>query len=184
MKDNQSIKYTIAADFKSIRFERRGGVQRTFDLTRVHADNLARAVAVGFAQVRIIDAAAVGRADKEGRLIPEAERLQMKWDRMCRLIEHYESGSPEWNLRQTQAPKATKLDDIRLALKRLGVPEEKIDGLDDAKLKELARGKRVAETLLEIERERLTVREDADGLLDELMSGREAEDDDSEEALV
>lgn len=185
MKDNQSIKYTISPDNLSITFERRGGLQRTFDLRSVHPDNLARAVAVGFAQVRIVDAAAVGRADKDGNIIPEAERLEMKWERMLRLIEHYESGSPEWNLKVRAAQRTTKLDDIRQALSRLGVAADKIAVLADDKLRELAKGKRVAEQILEIERERLSDRTDADGLLDELIGGEEDEQgNEPEEALI
>lgn len=179
MKDGQTISYKIADDAKSIRFECKSGLSRVFNLNAVHQKNLERACAVGFAQVRIVDAAAVGRADKEGNIIPEFERVQMKWDRMMRLIEHYESGTEEWNLKgtgRTARPKGPNFADIREALRRLGIVEEKISGLGEDKLKELAGSKRVAEKMLEIEKERLTDRADADGMLDELMEGEEEED--------
>lgn len=171
LKDGQQIRYEISADSRTVTFYRRGGM-RVFSIDKVHEDNQRRACAVGFAQVRITDAAAIGRADKDGRIIPEAERTEMKWARMMRLVEHYESGTAEWNLRST--PRAARLkgpsmEDIREALRQIGISEARIGGLDDERLKVLATGKTVAEKLLEIERERIVDSAGAEELLEELM---------------
>lgn len=169
MKDGQVIGYKIADDLNSISFECRGGLSRTFDLRLVHEQNLKRAAAVGFAQVRIVDAAAVPRADADGNLIPEAERTQRKWQNMMRLVEHYESGTDQWNLRQAAAPRQTNLADIRVALAKFGVEDAKIAGMDDEKLKHLAKSKAIALILLEMAQERVSGLADADELLEELM---------------
>lgn len=67
-----------------------------FDMGKAHPDMIARAALVGFAQVRIVDAAAVERQDDDGNVRPEAEMLRLKRERMAALIAHIESGTAEW----------------------------------------------------------------------------------------
>ena len=43
-------------------------------MDKVHAANIKRAAYVGFGQVRIVDAAAIGTTDAKGRVVPEIER--------------------------------------------------------------------------------------------------------------
>lgn len=68
----------------------------TFDLSRVHPDNLGRAIVHGFNQ-RIPDAAAIGVTDDEGNVIPKSERNALKHARMLALAAHYESGTADWS---------------------------------------------------------------------------------------
>lgn len=100
LKDNQQIAPEIAADGSRVTFHVRGMEPLTLDMAKLHPDILARAAAVGMAQVRIIDAAAVGRTDADGMIIPQADLLAEKRRRMAALIEHYESGTAEWSRRR------------------------------------------------------------------------------------
>lgn len=70
----------------------------TLHLSAIHPAVMARAALHGLCQ-RIPDGAAIERTDKEGRIIPDAERDAEKFRRMAALVAHYESGAPEWGLR-------------------------------------------------------------------------------------
>lgn len=97
MKENQHVKPIIADGFMSVAFEVKGHPTLTLDMSKLHPDVIRRAAAVGFAQVRIVDAAAVGMTDEEGNILSEAERIATKHERMAALIAHYESGTSEWS---------------------------------------------------------------------------------------
>ena len=99
MKDNQHVQPVIAEDYSSVTFKTRGHADIVLDMTKVHPDLIRRAAAVGFAQVRIVDAAAVGMTDDEGNIIPEDERIEMKYERMAALVAHYMTGTSEWSRR-------------------------------------------------------------------------------------
>lgn len=101
MKENQHVKPIIDLEANKVSFEVLGHSTLTLDLSKVHPDNVKRAALVGFAQVRVVDAAAVGMEDDEGNIIPAAERIAMKHARMKALIEHLESGTAEWSRRGT-----------------------------------------------------------------------------------
>lgn len=66
------------------------------DLNKVHEANMRRAAIHGWNQ-RIPDAAAIGTTDKDGVVIPKAERTRIKFERMNELCRHYESGTEEWS---------------------------------------------------------------------------------------
>lgn len=97
MKSNQMVEPTIADDFSSVRFDVKGMSTLTLDMGKLHADIVRRAACVGMAQVRIVDAAAVSRTDKSGKLRTEAEMIALKHERMSALIEHYETGTADWS---------------------------------------------------------------------------------------
>ena len=97
MKENQHVMPIIADDFSTVTFKVRGHDDLVLHMDKIHPDNLRRAACAGFAQVRIVDAAAVPAADKDGNIIPGDERVAMKHERMARLVNHYESGTPEWS---------------------------------------------------------------------------------------
>lgn len=82
--------------------DREGRIVReiAFDLQRVHPANLGRAVVHGWNQ-RIPDAAAIGLADKDGQIIPRAERERIKGERMEDLCRFYEEGGEEWSRKPT-----------------------------------------------------------------------------------
>lgn len=65
------------------------------DLTKVSPANMARAAVHGWNQ-RIPAAAAIGVTDKDGTIIPKAERTRIKYERMNDLCRFYESGTEEW----------------------------------------------------------------------------------------
>lgn len=99
MKENQSVKPIINMEAGIVTFEVKGHPAIVLHLDKVHPDNIRRAGFVGMAQTRIVDAAAIGRTDDKGNIIPEADRIATKHARMLKLVEHYESGSPEWNVK-------------------------------------------------------------------------------------
>lgn len=102
MKANQVVSYEINTEDGTITFTVKGHSPLVMDMTKLHSDNINRAAFVGMAQVRIVDAAAVNRADKDGNLLDEAERTRIKYERMKKLVDHYESGSADWNVRVSQ----------------------------------------------------------------------------------
>jgi len=71
-----------------------GSKTLTFRADSVHPNNQAYAMLHGFKQ-RLIDAAALSRDPKSGRSATPAE----KFDAIEQLVEHYHSGSEEWNVR-------------------------------------------------------------------------------------
>jgi hypothetical protein len=182
MKENQAVKPVIDLDGQCIIFEVRNKTPLRLDMTKVHEDNVMRAAYVGMAQVRIVDAAAIGVADKAGRIIPVAERDAMKYARMQKLIEHYESGSPEWTTRgQGAGTDSTGL--IKRAIMRVHSIEhvetldalvkkfadEKHGGDTAAALRYFAKGEKVAKAMLAIKGEELAPVLDADSELDALL---------------
>ena len=79
-----------------------GGTPSVLHMDLVSEGNRKRAAFAGFAQVRLVDAAAIGRTDDEGNLIPEKERVAMKRAAINRLIEHYENpATTGWDLPKT-----------------------------------------------------------------------------------
>lgn len=97
MKENQQVKPVIDVEAGTVTFEVKGKKALVLEMARLHPDVVKRAALVGMAQVRIVDAAAVGAADDEGNIIPEADRIELKHSRMAALIEHYHSGTAEWS---------------------------------------------------------------------------------------
>ena len=97
MKSNQIVEPTIAEDFLSVQFAVKGMDTLTLDMGKLHADILKRAACVGMAQVRIIDAAAVSRADKAGVVRTAATMIALKHERIAALIAYYETGTSEWS---------------------------------------------------------------------------------------
>lgn len=158
------------------------------DLNKVAEANMRRAAVHGWNQ-RIPDAAAIGVADKEGNVIPRAERNRIKYERMNELCRHYESGSEEWSRRGPSigggAPEGLTL----LAIMRVkgcalevaeGFVKEHADmhhkGDTKAALAFLRTGRRVKEAMQAIKDERALAKAgpraelDADAILGEMGS--------------
>lgn len=182
MKANQTVGYKIDTTKKVITFTVAGQGEFTLDMAKVSAENREYAAFVGMAQVRIVDGAAIGKADKDGRIIPEDVRCKMKADRMRALVEHYESGTTEWEMkRAARAPRVDSLEDIREAIgratKRDAAGVERLvqasvrerGGDVEANLRYLAGAKAVQVALAEIRAERAPQRVDADEALASLM---------------
>lgn len=97
MKENQHVKPIIDVVAGTVTFQTKGMADIVLHADKLHADILKRAALVGMAQVRIVDAAAISSTDKDGRIVPEAERIATKHARMSELVAHYESGTSEWS---------------------------------------------------------------------------------------
>ena len=179
MKENQHVMPIIAEDFSTVTFKVRGHDDLVLHMDKIHPDNLRRAACAGFAQVRIVDAAAVPAADKDGNIIPADERVAMKHDRMAALITHYESGTPEWS-RQSEGGGARSIT-VEAIARVKGVSYEEADcyvtdyatrnyGGDRKEcLTFLREGKRVMEAMAAIRAERAPApKVDADTALDEM----------------
>jgi len=101
MKDNQHVQPVIDLTAGTVTFKVKGHPDIVLDMAQLHPDITRQAAMVGMAQVRIVDAAAVGRTDKDGLIIPEAERIAQKYANMAGLVEHYMTGTSEWSRRAT-----------------------------------------------------------------------------------
>ena len=109
MKDNQHVKPVIDAAAGTVTFHVKGHDSLVLDMAKLHPAIVKRAALAGMAQVRIVDAAAVSAARKDGSIIPEAERIAMKWSNMAELIEHYHTGTDEWSQRASGSGGARSL---------------------------------------------------------------------------
>lgn len=105
LKENQHVMPQIDLEKGIVTFHVKGHLPIPLHMDRLHPDIIRRAAMVGMAQVRIVDAAAVGMTDKDGNIIPEADRIQMKYENMNELVRHYESGTAEWSRVSEAGPK-------------------------------------------------------------------------------
>lgn len=180
MKDNQHVKPVINLETREVSFEVKGLPTLTLHMEKLHPSIVAQAAMVGMAQVRIVDAAAIGRTDKDGRIIPEAERIQAKWDAMQELIAHYETGTDEWSRRASGDGAARTSLAIEALAEIKGVTVEKAReqleayaqknhmGDTKAALAYLAQGERMQKKILEIRTRRVQPKVDADAALGEI----------------
>ena len=177
MKDNQQINPVVADDGMSIEFELRGLPSLKFDLRKVSEINRNRAAAVGFADVRIVNAAAISRNAPDGSIRSATEMLKLKRERMEALIQHYESGTVEWRVKRAAGGESRDTSGITLqAMKRVW-PDKDCEALAwrleqkrgitrREAYAEFAKTKQVAEAIAAIKAERATI--DSDDLLAEM----------------
>lgn len=180
MKENQHVMPVIADDFSSVTFRVKGHSDIVLDMGKLHPDVVRRAAAVGFAQVRIVDAAAVGMTDDEGNILPEADRIAMKHANMLALVEHYQTGTAEWSrvgggggggrsitIEAISRVKGISYDDAKAMIARHADTMHKGD--TKKALAHLRGAKAVSEAILAIRAERApAAKVDADAALDEL----------------
>jgi len=88
------MKVTINESIRTVTFRADTGEELVFHADRASAETNAYATLHGWKQ-RIADKMAVGVDADTGRRIPDAEKLAI----VQPLVAHYESGSPEWELR-------------------------------------------------------------------------------------
>lgn len=104
----------------------------TFDATRA-SDKCANHAEMHGWNVRIGDGAALSRKQKDGSVIVITE--QMRRDEILRLVEHYESGTADWELGRS----AAKNPQIAAAAKKAGMTyEEAAQKLGQAEVDKLA----------------------------------------------
>lgn len=179
MKQNQQVQPIINMEEGTVTFRVLGKADLVLHADKLHPDILKRAALVGMAQVRIVDAAAVGVADKDGNIIPAAERVEMKYANMAALIEHYESGTSEWSrVGQGGGGKSITIEAIAAVQgKDYDTVEAEVATFADAKyggdtkkaLAFLRTGSRVAAKIEEMRKARLPApKVDADNALAEL----------------
>jgi len=178
MKENQQIKPIIAPDGLSIEFEFRGLPSLFFNLRKVSEVNMRRAAAVGFSDVRIVNAAAISRNAPDGSVRSPAEMLKLKREKMEALILNYETGTPEWRLpRATGGGGKRDLSGITLQAMQRVWPDKDCEALAwrleqkrgisrREAYAEFAKTKQVAEAIAAIKAERATI--DSDDLLAEM----------------
>ena len=177
MKDNQQIKPVVSDDMTRVTFEIRGAAPIVLDMTKLHPDIIKRAACVGMAQVRIIDAAAVSRADADGNVRTASEMLTLKRERMEALVAHYMTGTAEWTQKRAAGGEGRDNSSITLqAMKRVW-PDKDCEALAwrleqrrgitrREAYAEFAKTKQVAEAIAAIKAERATI--DSDDLLAEM----------------
>jgi hypothetical protein len=179
---NQSILTTYDVEAGTVTWRFIGGLPDiALNIGKVSEACRARAALVGFGQTRIADAAAVSRTDKDGNIVPEVERLRRKHENMMRLVEHYESGTEDWELpRVGGGARGPSEADVLKAIRRAtGVEgetmlarwmaKERCDRADA--LKALCGAASIKKALLEIAAERVRPATDADAVLAALVAG-------------
>src|SRR5262245_56068561 len=100
MKENQHVQPIVDVEAGTVTFRTKGHPDQVLEWAKLSPTVQKRAGLVGMAQVRIVDAAAVPMTDDDGNILSESTRIQMKFDRMGRLIEHYHTGTEQWTLQQ------------------------------------------------------------------------------------
>lgn len=182
MKSNQQIKPVVSDDLSKVTFEILGAPDLVLDMTKLHPDVIKRAACVGMAQVRIIDAAAVSRADADGNVRTAAEMLTLKRERMEALVAHYMTGTAEWTQKRASGSGAKDTSGLTLQAMRRVWPDKDCEGLAfklEQKRRitrkeayaEFAKTKEVAAAIAAIKAERATV--SADDLLGEMDESEE-----------
>ena len=183
LKEGQYVRPVIADDGSAVTFYfgAGGGEPVVLNMRSLHTNIMRRAAAVGMAQVRIVDAAAIGRADADGRIRSREEMVRLKRNAIVELVAHYNSGAAEWTKPRAAGGGVGREAGLTIAgIARAfgcdaGRAEEIIAGtmskrgLDRKAALALWRGtEKVATALAAIRAERATVAGDADALLAEL----------------
>lgn len=182
MKENQHVKPVVDVEAGTVTFQVKGHNDIILDIAKLHPDIVKRAALAGMAQVRIVDAAAVGMADDEGNIIPEAERIALKYTRMEELVNHYHTGTSEWSRKGTGGGGFGSIT-VEAIARVLGreyaeaeaevekYAEKKFGGDTKKALAHIRRGGQVAKAMQDIRAERAPAPKlDADAALDELKA--------------
>lgn len=178
MNENQMVKPVISDDGETVTFHiADGGEPLVLNIGQCHPAVVKRAAAVGMAQVRIVDAAAVS-AECDGRILTRAERMAAKRERMARLVEHYNAGSELWSPARERGeggPTAGAIIAAVAAVKGWDVArtEREVDAMAAARkierpamLRQLAKAPSIIKKMAELRAERAPV--DGDDLINEL----------------
>jgi len=141
-------------------------------MDKVSEENKLRSSYVGFGQVRVKDASAIGQADSKGNIIAPAIRERTKHERMSAIVTHLESGSTEWSLKAgPRVVKGPDYDLIRLGLARAGMSSDKVVAMDEATLQRMTTVGKVAEAMAMIAAERITPVADAEKEFENMLAG-------------
>jgi hypothetical protein len=122
-RSNSAISHRITGSVIAFAVANVGELQ--FDTAKASDANNNRARFHGWIQ-RIHDAAAIERTDDQGRVIPAAELVKMKYHAMNDLITFYEGGGEEWNRRGTRGEQQDASLTIRAVAAVKGMTEEAV----------------------------------------------------------
>lgn len=99
-RENAVFEVKIDAAANTVAFKVVGnGNIHILHMDRVHSANVAYAALHGMKQ-RCVDNSAINRADKDGKVRSPAEQARLREEALVTMIEHYESGTERWNLRE------------------------------------------------------------------------------------
>lgn len=133
MKANQTISYTINETTGVIVFSVKGKDDITLDTGKIHANNMKTAAFKGLAQQRVVDGAAIAKANKDGTIKSEEEMLAAKYAGMKAIVAHLESGSDQWGMKQrtVSVPTVDHSLTIRALAELRKVSVELVNGMID-----------------------------------------------------
>lgn len=180
-KRNTQVKPVIDLDTRTVSFEVADGKPPIiFDMKRVNQSLITRAALSGFAQVRIVDKAAVKREDESGEIRDRDAMLALKRDAIQAMVDHLHSGTDQWELPRGQGGGQS----IRiLAIQRIRAypdyatakakiqeyADRNYEGNFDEAIAFLGSAPKVLEMVATIQRERMGAPKiDADAALDEM----------------
>lgn len=180
MKENQHVKPVINVEAGTVTFQIKGHDDVVFDIAKASEANNRRAALTGYAQVRIVDRAAVGMTDDDGNLLSEEERIALKAERIAELVSHLHTGTSDWNIRSAGIGggksitieavaqiKGMEYDVAKAEIEKYA--EAKFGGDTKKALAKLREGRQVMEAIAKIKAARLPApKADADAMLAEL----------------
>ena len=107
-RENAAIEATIDVAAETVTYRRIAtGETLTIRAKDAHPDMRQYAMLHGFKQ-RGADNGAVERKTKEGRIRTAAEQEALRWENVRTMVEHINSGTARWNLREPGAGGARK----------------------------------------------------------------------------
>ena len=125
MKENQHVQPVIDIENRRVIFKiADGGPDEVLEWDLLHADVQMHSGLAGMAQVRVVDKAAIKRADDDGNVRSAEEMIRLKRAAIHDLIEHYHTGTPEWNVRVSSGGGAQSITLLAIAqVKRVSYEE-------------------------------------------------------------
>ena len=100
MKENQHVQPVIDVENRRVTFKiADGGPDEVLQWDMLHPDVQMHSGLAGMAQVRVVDKAAIKRADDDGNVRTPEEMIRLKREAIHDLIEHYHTGTADWNMR-------------------------------------------------------------------------------------
>lgn len=137
-KSNSVITTEISSDLMHITFKVKDAGELTLSLSKLNSAILDRARVHGLIQ-RISDAAAISRTAENGYHVSP----QAKLDAMRALVEHYESGTSEWNRKRAEGAGAGYSNGLLAQVLKMAYPEKSAERIAEY-IKGLKASERVA----------------------------------------
>lgn len=114
MRENQVVGVSYNVESETVTWTFGHGLPNlTLNLKKVHPAIVRQAALYGMGQVRVRDRAAIGKADKNGAIIPAKTRAQTMRERMAALVQFYETGAAQWS--PDRVARVAPVDEILVA---------------------------------------------------------------------